>query len=143
MRSAGGWDAVRSLRKAGLFQKSDERILGDGDFVETVLSKTREHMQYRYHLASKGIGFDDIVDGVSKKLSVQPQKLEGPCKERIVVKARSLVCYWAVRDLGRSMTEISRRLDIALSTVSAAVKKGRRIVQDEGLDLVEVLNVDV
>jgi putative transposase len=39
LRSAGGWQAVQSLRKAGVHQKSDERILGDNDFVENVLAK--------------------------------------------------------------------------------------------------------
>jgi hypothetical protein len=33
-RSMGGWAAVKSMRKANIFEKSDERILGDGDFVE-------------------------------------------------------------------------------------------------------------
>jgi len=34
----GGWAAVKSMRKAKLFVKSDERIVGDGNFVEQVLS---------------------------------------------------------------------------------------------------------
>ena len=44
IRSAGGWKAVRMLCKAGMFQKSDERILGDGEFVERVLSEADEQM---------------------------------------------------------------------------------------------------
>jgi putative transposase len=42
IRSAGGWSAVKALRKAGAVQKGDERILGDGDFVESVLSEAKE-----------------------------------------------------------------------------------------------------
>ena len=42
VRSAGDWSEVRSLRKAGIFQKSDERILGDGDFFDSVLSDAKE-----------------------------------------------------------------------------------------------------
>ena len=34
----GGWAVVKSMRKAKIFEKSDERILGDGDFVDQVLS---------------------------------------------------------------------------------------------------------
>jgi len=37
VRSAGGWAAVKALKRAKIFQKSDERILGDGNFVESVL----------------------------------------------------------------------------------------------------------
>jgi hypothetical protein len=34
IRSHGGWAAVKQMRRAKMFEKSDERILGDGDFVE-------------------------------------------------------------------------------------------------------------
>jgi len=33
------------MRKAKLFGKSDERILGNGDFVETVLAESNEQMK--------------------------------------------------------------------------------------------------
>ena len=32
IRSMGGWTVVKSMRKAKMFEKSDERILGDGNF---------------------------------------------------------------------------------------------------------------
>jgi putative transposase len=39
--SARGWQAIQTLRKAGIHQKSDEPILGDSDFVENVLAKAQ------------------------------------------------------------------------------------------------------
>jgi DNA-binding CsgD family transcriptional regulator len=72
---------------------------------------------------------------------MEPQALIGAGKERRVVKARQLVCYWAVGELGLSMTEVARRLRISVSTVSVAVKKGRRIAAAEGLDLAGLLNI--
>ena len=41
----GGWSAVKAKCRAKIFEKSDERILGDGDFVEKVLSGSREQME--------------------------------------------------------------------------------------------------
>ena len=61
VRSAGGRSAVRSMRNAGAFLKSDERILGDGDFFDSVLSDAQEAMKDRYWLAAKGIQLDDII----------------------------------------------------------------------------------
>jgi REP element-mobilizing transposase RayT len=46
VRSAGGWSAVKMLRKSCLFQKSDERILGDGDFVENILHQTNKQFEH-------------------------------------------------------------------------------------------------
>ena len=45
LRSAGGWLNVKMLREAKMFYKSDERILGDSDFVESVLAAADEQME--------------------------------------------------------------------------------------------------
>jgi len=45
IRSSGGWAAIKSLRKADIHFKSDERILGDSDFVDEVL-RASEKMFY-------------------------------------------------------------------------------------------------
>ena len=143
IRSAGGWQAVVAMRKAGIFQRSDERILGDGDFVDSVLSDARQAMGHRYPLAAKGIGIEDIVAVVCDLYSIKPRALIGPCKERTIVKARALVCYWAVRELGMSMTGVADYLKIAVPTVSVAVKKGEQIADAGGLELAEKLNIKI
>ena len=143
IRSSGGWAAVRSMRKAGVSLKSDERILGSSNFVDTVLAESQEAMHNKYALAAKGIGFDEVLAAVSGLLSVKRQELIGPCKERTIVKARYLVCYWAVGELGLSMTEVARRLGIALSTVSIAVKKGRQYASKEELALSDHMNIEI
>jgi REP element-mobilizing transposase RayT len=141
VRSVGGWSAVRSLRKSGVFQKSDERILGDGDFVDSVLADAREAKNNRYLLAAKGICLDNIIPVAAELLSVDSESLIGPSKVRSVVKARTLLCYWAVNELGMSMTDIAGRLKIAVPTVSVAEKKGAQIAKSEGLVLAELLNI--
>lgn len=143
VRSAGGWSAVATMRKSGLFKKSDERILGDEDFVNRVLSETREAANTRYRLAAQGIELEDIILSVSELLSLNPRAFVGPSKERTVVKGRAMICYWAVRELGVSMTDLARYLKIAVSTVSAGVKKGEQIVNKEGLVLTEILNMKI
>ncbi len=143
LRSAGGWSAVRTLRKAGIFQKSDERILGDGDFVDSVLADAQEAMNKRYVLSAKGVQIEDIISVVSDVIHVNPNSLIGPSKDRQIVKGRALVCFWAVRELGLSMTKVSEYLKIAVPTVSVAVKKGEQIAKDGGFDLTELLNVKI
>jgi predicted DNA-binding protein YlxM (UPF0122 family) len=53
------------------------------------------------------------------------------------VKEKSLLCYWAVRDLGINMAELARRLNLSLSGVSLSVKRGERIVQEKGYKLID------
>ncbi|MBW2165493.1 MAG: hypothetical protein JRG74_05165 [Deltaproteobacteria bacterium] len=47
IRSAGGWSAIKALRKIGSYQKGDERILGDSDFVKKVLAQVRNTVTAR------------------------------------------------------------------------------------------------
>jgi len=54
---------------------------------------------------------------------------------RNIVKGLILICYWAVRELGFSMTEVANRLGISLPTVSVAVPKEDRIICQEGQSL--------
>ncbi len=42
IRSLGGWSQVLSLRQRGIRVASDERILGSGDFVQSLLSEVDE-----------------------------------------------------------------------------------------------------
>lgn len=39
-----GWEGVRALREEKVYQRDDERMLGDGDFVEHVLASAQEAM---------------------------------------------------------------------------------------------------
>jgi len=50
VRSIGGWGVLKSRRRMKIHIKGDERILGDSDFVEKVLSQASEQMERRYRL---------------------------------------------------------------------------------------------
>lgn len=39
VRSAGGWSEIKALRRIGSREKGDQRILGSGPFVESILSE--------------------------------------------------------------------------------------------------------
>ncbi|MFY9941360.1 MAG: hypothetical protein WAK57_04235 [Desulfobacterales bacterium] len=54
IHSVGGWHAITGLRRMNFYCKSDERVLGDSDFVETLLDSSSEAMARRYRLKAKG-----------------------------------------------------------------------------------------
>jgi predicted transcriptional regulator len=60
-----------------------------------------------------------------------------PGKQPLTVKARSLLCYWAVKKLGFSATELSKKLGISQPSVSISVKRGEKIAKAGQLELVE------
>ena len=132
----GGWAAVKEMRKNNEFQKSDERILGSGEFAEQVLSVAREKMERQYSLAAQGYDIETVAARVSDLLGLEKAELWKPGKERKRVEARSLICYWSVRELGISMAELSRRFKLSIAGVSLSVKRGEKIAQDRRYSLI-------
>ena len=137
IRSMGGWEAVKSMRKANMFEKSDERILGDGNFVNHALTMAEEQLERRNLLIARGYNLEKIADHVSTVMEVDASEIWKSGKSRRRVAARSLLCYWAVRELGISMTEMCRRLNLSLSGVSQSVIRGERIADESGFELLE------
>ncbi len=135
IRSSGGWAKVKAMRKAKIFQKSDERILGNGDFVEQILSSAQERFERKHELKARGFNLNKVAEKVSDLMGVKPSDLRGPHKERLRVKARSLLCFWASKELGISMAELSRELQISLSAVGLSVKRGEKIALDNNYRL--------
>ena len=54
---------------------------------------------------------------------------------RRLVGARSLLCIWAVRELGISMTSLARKLNISTMAVSKSVARGAEIAKKEAYKL--------
>ncbi len=136
IRSSGGWQGVIAAKEADIHLKSDERILGDSDFVTDILSRSEESLKEKYRLKSAGVDLDFITQRVSEILNISVEDVWGEGRYREVVKARSLLCYWAVRGLGESMTSMARRLNISTVAVSKSVKRGSALVKEKGLKLI-------
>ncbi len=69
-RRSGGWSVLKSLRRANIHFKSDERVLGDSDFVERVLKSADEALERKYDLKSKGYNIDKLSDRVGCGTSI-------------------------------------------------------------------------
>ena len=117
--------------------KSDERILGDGDFVTAMLAKNNEDIDNAYVLRSKGVDLEFIARRVARLLEVAPEDVWSPGRYKRLVMARSLLCYWAVRKLNVSMASMARRLGISTVAVSKSVRRGATAVKENNYQLIE------
>ncbi len=137
IRSAGGWSEVKGLRRAHAHMKGDERILGDGDFVKSVLDAANEQLERRYMLAAKGFDFEKVAQRVTQVFGIKMDQVLAAGKHPQTVKARSLLCYWAVRELGMNGMDVARKLGLSQSSVSKSAKRGEKIASAENLMLLE------
>ena len=135
IRSSGGWSVVKSLRRVNIHFKSDERILGDSDFVERVLKVADESLERKYQLKSQGYDINKLANKVAEIFSIRPEEIFQPGKQPLKVKARSLFCYWAVRELGITMVDLAPKLSISEPAVSMSARRGEHIAIENGYSL--------
>jgi len=132
IRSIGGWTAVKSLRQKNFHLKSDERILGDSEFVYKVLNSANEQLEHKCRLKSKGYGLQNLTNRVSELFDIKPDEILQPGKQPVRVKARSLLCYWAVRELGLTLGELALKLNLSQPAISNSVRRGEKMVAEKG-----------
>ena len=111
--------------------------LGVGNFVEKVLTKAGESLERKYKLEAQGYDFDWLVKHVAMLLNVEPKDVLARGKYRQTVKARGLLFCWGTRELGMTTVELAIKLNLAQPTISQSAVRGRKIVVEEGLRLLE------
>jgi len=102
--------------------------LGDGDFVNRVLTEAGEALEKRHAFRAKVIDLDKIVYRVSELMGVKPEDVWAKGKYPRIVDARGLFCcYWAVREMGVSMADMARQLGLSIPAISKSVQRGQVI----------------
>ena len=138
VRSIGGWEEVRKLRSGvHTHQKSDERILGGSEFVEEILTAAKERLTRRTAARQRRNALERIAEQAAQVHGMSAEELLQPSRQRRRVQARSLFCFWAVRELEVSLTELARRLGISIPAVCCAVRRGELVAKTGGLKFVE------
>lgn len=124
LRSAGGWRELHSAKEAGVFLKGDERILGDSDFVESALSAAEDDFEKKSRYRLDNVDLNKVVQVVAKILNLEPGDVCVAGKQPQHVRARSLLCFWAVRELGMTETALAKVLGITQPAVAQSVARG-------------------
>ena len=96
-------DGRRNLKGANI--KSDERIVGDGDFVDSILSRGDEKFERYYKVKRSGYDLDKAALRVASLCAVEVDDIFSRSSQKSKVKGRSLFCYWVSRESGVSHTE--------------------------------------
>jgi putative transposase len=136
IRSMGGWkEFSKRVKLSGERIKADERILGDSDFVLSVLSEANEQLDHGYALKRRGFDLNRIANRVEELLGAEPGSIYSKGRRKEQTLARSLFCYWAVRELGMSNTDVGKKLGISQPAVGYAVRKGEAVAKKHGFQL--------
>ena len=136
IRSLGGWDEVKKMKLKGQDRiKSDQRILGQSEFVNNVLSESEKQFSRKYRLKSLGYDFERVIERVSELFHLEKDYITGKGRQQDRVMARDLLCYWATVELGMSMVDLARKLELNPAAVSCSVQRGEKMAKGKDYQL--------
>jgi putative transposase len=138
IRSLGGWAEVRNLRLMGQDRlKADERILGKSEFAEEILSRADQKYTRQYELKRRGYNLESLMERVAEIYRIDKEDLYLKGRQKTRAEARSLLFYWAVRELGINGTSLAQQFQMSQPGVVYAVNKGEKIAKKANYQLLD------
>lgn len=90
-------------------------------------------MERGFQLSAKGIDVDALTRYVAEIFDVKPEQVLTAGRYPRVVQARSVLCCWAVRELGITTTGLSVQIGVSQPAISMSVKRGEKLIREKGL----------
>ena len=109
-------------------EEYDERILGSGDFVASVLREADGKKD-------KKPPPDEVMKAVIEATGVRQEDISSRSQNRQVVKARAMYCYLAKERCGMSGAQLMKQLRMTSGAISHLVSRGRELNQTSTLSL--------
>lgn len=126
IRSQGGWSAVNAMRRLGVREKSDERILGSGEFVKQLIEQSDRTRKDQFLVQEGSQRAALVVERVCRKEEVSVEALRAGSRRQKVSKVRSQLAEKLVQECGLSLTEAGRHLGVSLSAVAKILSRRDR-----------------
>ena len=123
IRSLGGWSVVKSLRKSGLIEKGDERILGSSGFVESVINQADEKIKHQLPVKDLDKEATAIISRECKKRKMNIEVLRSGSRLKEVSKLRTSLAIELVNDYGLSLAECARQLGVSTSAIAQILRR--------------------
>jgi hypothetical protein len=129
LRRSAGFALSLTSGRAEEMQVYDERILGDGDFVESVV-RGREAQ-----VPEKKASLEKVMGVIRERTGVGEREIRSRSQVRQVVKARALYCYLARERSGVSGAELMKQLKMTSGAISSLVSRGKGYFESVSLRL--------
>lgn len=131
----GGLKRSQGQRENNEYESFDERILGSGDFVDSLKLevKLRDKMKSSITLAR-------LLSIVSAALRLDPDSIRKPSKSRDPAAARGIICHLAIIELGYTGSEVGKFLHLGPTGVSLASRRGEKVLKAAPVKMKEIMD---
>jgi putative transposase len=100
-----------------------------------VLAAVHEELDRRYQYKILGYDLKIVAEKVSRVYGIEAREILSKGRQKTRVEARSLLCCWAVSELGMSVTDLASTLRVTPPTVSYAARGGEAVAEKNNLQL--------
>lgn len=118
IRSQGGWSQVLSLRRRKVAEKSDERILGSGDFVERIMAEAEERQDRQLSGAAALRKVEETIRAICDEEGVKATEVKGGSRRRQISRIRKRIALELIESYGIPMALIARATGVTTTAVS-------------------------
>jgi REP element-mobilizing transposase RayT len=125
-RSQGGRSGVETLRREGLMEPSDDRILGGGAFVERIIQAAEEIQGRSFSRRESLQKAAEFLRQACTESGVNLIELQAGSRRGNVPAIRSRIAHHIVHEYGLSLAESARWLGVSTSGISRILSRGER-----------------
>ena len=100
IKSQGGWSAVKAMQRIGVREKSDERILGSGEFVEQLIKQSDQTRKEQFAVYERLQHAVSYVEKICDKENVSVKALKSGSRRRKITIVRSQLAKELVEEWG-------------------------------------------
>ena len=115
-----------ALRKRGERSASDQRILGESDFVNGVITELDEQVKRNLRLSGQRKSIDELAEKVCNKYGISITELKSGSRSKESIEARRVMAWVGMRELGYSGAEIARYLGVTNSCITRTISSFRK-----------------
>ncbi len=118
IRSQGGWAAVKEMLREGVREKSDERILGGGEFVQRLIQEADEARRKQFSVSENLSQAIVYIESACKDAGVDVKSLKAGSRRREISRIRARLIDKLIEEYGLSLAEAGRQLGVSSSAVA-------------------------
>lgn len=125
IRSAGGWSAVKALRKRDMQEAADERILGSSGFVKQVIKESERKLIYQFPNGKLFKKSKQLIEEECKKEKISIEALKAGSRRREISRVRFRLAKILVEEYGLSQAEAARQLGVSSTAIVKTLSRAR------------------
>jgi len=135
IRSYDGWETLSRVRSEHERCLGDERILGNSEFVVSVLAHDELEVKRSSLRSNQGWNLDKLTKAICSYCDISEIQLTNKARGNDLALAKALICYWGKDELGITLRELASHLQISQQAATKWRKQGFEICESGRLTL--------